>query len=741
MENDEITGTVDMPAELPGSEPKDLETQTNGKATASDSEQQDALEDTIQEQDVPIMAPEGHSNSIAVGPPSESAPVSPVKTTSETSSSQPEEPAQSLEAREAEPEPTTQQPSASRDDANAAAQQSWLWWAWGKSAPVNPLASRPAPAPAPKPNTESESLTLSPPKTVAPTVTEVDIPHSPPLPSILPSELEAITPAPVPDPSTQAPASQAETTTAGQATPVQPRPSSWWFWGAAAKPQEVPTTETPKVDQESVASSSKRNSAVLSESQPDPEMPSQQPPENPPNTTESQPQPATNSAASSIHNAPGSIAGTEAGQSTVTRSSAWAFWPKANRSTDTFHSATSGAPHTEPVSRADSPAPGTVKSQKSKSQPPSPPSGLIDGKSGKTVAVAGGTKPTEIQDATIPAGDVAKKLMQQPPSPAKSQLQKVQRAQAVNHVFPSFESCYWKIDQPGLLCRLTRVFSRPEPSKKHLYITPNKARIKKAVAIGVHGFFPMKLVRTVLGEPTGTSRRFATHAASAIKRWAEKEGVEVEVEAIALEGEGKVADRVEMLWKLLEKWMDHVKNADFVMVAAHSQGAVVGMKLLARLIEYGCVDNARVGFLAMAGINLGPFYHLPQGILSGSAKELFEFQRTDSLVSRKYIQAIRTVLAHHARILYVGSIDDQLVPLESSTFANITHPYIFRAVFVDGRIHAPDFLSHLVGFALKLRNLGISDHGLIRELSTPLAGSLYGGEGHSRIYDDGAVYE
>ena len=49
-------------------------------------------------------------------------------------------------------------------------------------------------------------------------------------------------------------------------------------------------------------------------------------------------------------------------------------------------------------------------------------------------------------------------------------------------------------------------------------------------------------------------------------------------------------------------------------------------------------------------------------------------------------------------------------------------------------------LSHLVGFALKLRNLGVADHGLIRELSSPLAGSLYKGEGHSRIYDDEAVY-
>jgi hypothetical protein len=50
-------------------------------------------------------------------------------------------------------------------------------------------------------------------------------------------------------------------------------------------------------------------------------------------------------------------------------------------------------------------------------------------------------------------------------------------------------------------------------------------------------------------------------------------------------------------------------------------------------------------------------------------------------------------------------------------------------------------IAHLVGFALKLRNLGVSDHGLIRELSVPLAGSLYTGEGHSRLYDELAIYE
>lgn len=60
---------------------------------------------------------------------------------------------------------------------------------------------------------------------------------------------------------------------------------------------------------------------------------------------------------------------------------------------------------------------------------------------------------------------------------------------------------------------------------------------------------------------------------------------------------------------------------------------------------------------------------------------------------------------------------------------------------MDGRLHQPDFIAYLVGFALKLRNLGVSDHGLVRELSIPLAGNLYGGEGHSRLYEDGQVFE
>jgi hypothetical protein len=128
-------------------------------------------------------------------------------------------------------------------------------------------------------------------------------------------------------------------------------------------------------------------------------------------------------------------------------------------------------------------------------------------------------------------------------------------------------------------------------------------------------------------------------------------------------------------------------------------------------------------------------------MLMGSAAELWQFAEPNSNISKRLEHSVEMALNYGARITYVGSIDDQLVPLESAVYSPVAHPYIHRAVFIDGRIHAPDFIAHLVGFALKLRNLGISDHGLVRELSIALAGSLYGGEGHSRLYDEGQIYD
>ncbi|KAL6238595.1 hypothetical protein BDW75DRAFT_246997 [Aspergillus navahoensis] len=342
-----------------------------------------------------------------------------------------------------------------------------------------------------------------------------------------------------------------------------------------------------------------------------------------------------------------------------------------------------------------------------------------------------------LPDNAVSKSAVAEETLVPGAPEASKQLQK----SIPNQVLPAFKDTFALRDRPTLLQSLGRFLHyNKEPSNKHVYKIAYPQRIRKALAIGIHGYFPAPLIRSVLGQPTGTSVRFSTLAAEAIRKYTHDQGYTCEVQKIALEGEGRIAERVDLLWKLLLNWMEEIRSADFILVACHSQGVPVGIMLVAKLILFGCINANRVGVCAMAGVNLGPFADYKSRWISGSAGELFEFALPYSKVSKDYESALRACIDFGVRISYIGSIDDQLVSLESSLFSPVSHPYIYRAAFVDGRVHAPSFVSHLVGFALKLRNLGISDHGLIRELSSPLAGSLYTGEGHSRLYDEEAVY-
>ncbi|PNP37719.1 hypothetical protein TGAMA5MH_10392 [Trichoderma gamsii] len=312
-----------------------------------------------------------------------------------------------------------------------------------------------------------------------------------------------------------------------------------------------------------------------------------------------------------------------------------------------------------------------------------------------------------------------------------------------NVLLPSFSSTYQMKENPSILRQITNLVLRTsQQPPNHVFRVKDTPKIRKAVAIGVHGFFPAAYLRPMIGQPTGTSLRFANLCAEAIRRWTDGHGSpKCEIEKVALEGEGRINDRVANLWKLLLNWIEPIRQADLVIIACHSQGVPVSIMLLEKLIDLGVLTDTRIGVCAMAGVALGPFPDYKSSILMGAAAELWEFGDPHSNNSKRFEACLKRVVDFGARVTFVGSIDDQLVPMESAVYSPANHPYIYRAVFIDGRVHAPDFISHLIGFALKLRNLGISDHGLIRELSVALAGSLYSGEGHSRLYYDAAVYD
>lgn len=515
-------------------------------------------------------------------------------------------------------------------------------------------------------------------------------PNTPPISDLQPREDEEPPPKPPITPE-QAPTSSTATTTTPQRT-------SWFYmWpGTSAVPQENEGGK-PKTDTQ--------NKEDSTETPQEPETP----------------QPTTESKTSVIEN--------PAQAKDTPKTSGWLFWSREN-------AVNGGSQEDSQATQSD--APGPASNEPGEAAKPSPAASVSSkpkSKNKKSVkrgssGAAHGTAAELEPVATPPAGVKS-------PAPSSKRIQPLP-----NLLLPAFSNTFPAQERSGILQQLGRYLyygKNQEPS--HVARTQFSPRVNNALSIGIHGYFPAPLIRSVLGQPTGTSVKFATLGEKAILHWAATHSSPCQVKKIALEGEGRIAERLDILWKLLLNWIEDIRKADFILISCHSQGVPVATMLVAKLIAFGCVNSTRIGICAMAGVSLGPFPDFRSRWISGSAGELFDFSDPTSQVSQDYMAALDTILGSGVRITYIGSIDDQLVSLESSVFATVSHPHIYRAVFVDGRVHAPSFVSHLVGFAMKLRNLGISDHGLLRELSSPLAGSLYSGEGHSRLYDDDALYQ
>lgn len=326
-------------------------------------------------------------------------------------------------------------------------------------------------------------------------------------------------------------------------------------------------------------------------------------------------------------------------------------------------------------------------------------------------------------------------------TPAPSKKQKT----APNLVVPAFNSVY---DWPGSARILSSSLAKLGLVHNTKVFRTSPSRIRKAVVIGVHGYFPARMTRAILGEPTGTSIKFMDEAATALDAWAKAHGEEVSIEKIALEGEGRVNHRVQTLYNLLLNWLSSLREADFVVFAVHSQGAVVTVHLLSKLIEEKILKSKqRIGILSMAGVCLGPMPGMDQKMLMkavtaiehDSLTELFQLQRPDSSLAIQFRKDFAAVLKFGVKTVLLGSVDDQLVPLYSALCTNITHPNIFRAAYLDGVDVTPEVIAPLLDLALKRLDNGESDFGVIIELSSALTGALTG-KGHSKLYSAQEVY-
>jgi hypothetical protein len=266
--------------------------------------------------------------------------------------------------------------------------------------------------------------------------------------------------------------------------------------------------------------------------------------------------------------------------------SSWAFW-----STEAPKKAAEPSAYSEDKGQL------AIAGEPSQNNPEPAKATTVKEKKKAKSAKRGRPQSVELDDATRKATQLdptsSKNTQSQSSAPGKSA--------PPNLLIPSVRSTYKLVENPSILQQIARLLlhGQQEPVR-HVFLVKDPPKIKKALAIGIHGLFPAPLLRTIIGQPTGTSIKFANHAASAIRRWTDKNGsIDCEIEKVALEGEGKIAERVDNLWKLLLNWIDHVRKADFILVACHSQGVPVALMLVAKLIEFGVISTGRIGICAM----------------------------------------------------------------------------------------------------------------------------------------------
>ncbi|KAI0820537.1 hypothetical protein BC628DRAFT_1330211 [Trametes gibbosa] len=310
----------------------------------------------------------------------------------------------------------------------------------------------------------------------------------------------------------------------------------------------------------------------------------------------------------------------------------------------------------------------------------------------------------------------------------------------------------------------------------------------RVVVIGVAGWSPGAVTRTLAGGLPSSSSKFVNMTAQALEQFADENGFKFKkITRMPLEGDGTIRKKVSKVYNHLvdnEEWMEDLHAADVIFVASHSQGAIVSTHLVHRLIEDGHILTSRsvdvlaksaasiaaggaaavsttqaqrVCLLALCGIHLGPLRYLKtsslqlyiQYVENAAARELFEFQDTESKLSKNYIFALRNVMEHGAcfsfcklcaKVVYIASLNDQVVPIYSGLFTAASHPRILRALYIDNdAYHSSDFLSNLLILLIRILNAGLSDRGLLAHLSEATAGTL-SGVGHSTAYEEPATY-
>lgn len=278
---------------------------------------------------------------------------------------------------------------------------------------------------------------------------------------------------------------------------------------------------------------------------------------------------------------------------------------------------------------------------------------------------------------------------------------------------------------------------------------------RKISLIGLHGWFPNRLLHHVIGDPRRTSDRMVDQLEAAVLECSDPFPPLIEgpasIHKFPLHGDGTIEERVQKHFNELksnqEGSLEHISTSDSVIIGAHSQGAPVAVILLAKLISEGHLNPKRqkISLFCASGIFHGPFPPLRKNLVvqyveAEAARQLFHLNDPTSDVSRSLLNSLDTILQTGVNITCVASWMDQVVPFYSACLLGIEHPNIWRACHVDpAKLEGSEFVADLLQLGLKIKNVspGLGEpetHMILAQVSDFISGSIYRDAAHSAAY-------
>lgn len=169
--------------------------------------------------------------------------------------------------------------------------------------------------------------------------------------------------------------------------------------------------------------------------------------------------------------------------------------------------------------------------------------------------------------------------------------------------------------------------------------------------------------------------------------------------------------------KEIESRPDRLNLIDLVAVVGHSQGAVVGMKVVDMLLASGLLRGKRVGILSLAGVHGGTFEPISNPLRPATA-ELFRLSQAMDAGTQAYSRTVSRVLSAGVRVLAFHSFGDNVVNVASSTMEFLdTNPSNLALGVYFPKSHSGELVNEndrwfllLVMLYLRGRNVGFQWH-------------------------------